>query len=218
MKPEAPAWTAGIHLGKVLDDRDPMGLNRVSVDLIGLDLTLWAPVLIPGGGTGYGVALTPRKDEIVAVAFPGGDPAHPLVLGALWSGARARPQAAGDPNASYAIVSPGGAVIRMEDREGPREPTIDISTDNGTRIRIDGGAGGNILIEHPNGSVTLDAKGIAVASKTAVSVSAATVEVSAGMVTINSGLIKATGVMQCDTLIANNVVAASYTTGDGNIF
>jgi phage baseplate assembly protein gpV len=218
MRSETPAWTAGIHLAQVVDDIDPMGLGRIQVRLTGLGLTLWAPVLIPGGGAGYGVALTPRRDEIVAVAFPGGDPAHPLVLGALWSGVRARPEAAGSPDESYAIVSPGGALILMEDREAPLKPTIDIKTDNGTRIRVEGGDGGKILIEHPSGTITLDAKGIAVASETAVSVSASTVQVSAGMVTIDAGMTSATGVVKCDTLIANAVVAASYAPGAGNIW
>jgi hypothetical protein len=38
------------------------------------------------------------------------------------------------------------------------------------------------------------------------------------MVTIDAGMTKASGVVECDTLIANSVVAASYTPGAGNIW
>ncbi len=217
MTSETPAMTAGIHLAQVVDDRDPMSLNRLQVHLSGLGLTLWAPVLIPGGGAGYGVALTPRRDETVAVAFAGGDLANPVVLGALWSGERARPQAAGAAGESYAIVSPGGAVIRMgETGDGP-DPAIVVESDSRTRIRIEAGSDGRIRIEHPGGSITLDAGGVAVTSATAVSVAASTVRISASAVTIDAGMTKASGVVQCDTLIANSVVGGSYTPGPGNV-
>lgn len=217
MKTETTAWTAGIHLAQVVNDTDPLSLNRVQVHLIGLGLTLWAPVLIPGGGAGYGVALAPRTDETVAVAFAGGDPANPLVLGALWSGARARPQAAGKPGESYAIVSPGGAVIRMEETGDAREASIVIAADQHTRIRIEAGGGGKVRIEHQNSSISLDADGVAVTSATAVSVAAPTVKISASAVTIEAATTSVTGVVQCDTLIANSVVGSSYTPGPGNV-
>lgn len=215
---EAPSWTAGIHLATVVEDTDPMNLNRVRVRLAGLELELWAPVLIPGGGAGYGVALTPRRWETVAVAFPGGDPAHALVLGAIWSGAGARPPAAGQPDKSYAIVSPKGASIRIEEVSDTAPPAIVFETDQQTRICIDANAGGSIVIEHPDGSITLSTTGISVASSATVSVSASQVTVSAGTVTIDTGLTTATGVVRCDTLITNSVVSASYTPGAGNIW
>lgn len=47
---------------------------------------------------------------------------------------------------------------------------------------------------------------------------AASVEVNANQVTINANSVKAANIIQCDTLIANNVVAATYTPGAGNIW
>ncbi len=47
---------------------------------------------------------------------------------------------------------------------------------------------------------------------------AANVEVNASLVTINANNVKAANVIQCETLIANNVVAATYTPGAGNIW
>jgi uncharacterized protein involved in type VI secretion and phage assembly len=210
-----PAWTAGIHLGEVVEDTDPEGLNRVRVRLAGLGLELWAPVLIPGGGAGYGVALTPRSGETVAVAFPGGDPVRPLVLGALWSGARARPEAAVKAGETYAIVSPGGAVLRIEDGA---DPSVVVAADSKTGLAIEPGPSGRVSIRHASGSVTIDAGGIAVESTARVTVSAPTVTVTAAMVTIEAPLTKAAGVVQCDTLIATSVVASTFTNGAGNIW
>ncbi|WP_140912342.1 hypothetical protein [Methylomonas koyamae] len=47
---------------------------------------------------------------------------------------------------------------------------------------------------------------------------AANVEVNASLVTINANNVKAANIIQCETLIANNVVAATYTPGAGNIW
>jgi hypothetical protein len=152
-----------------------MGLGRIQVHLTGLGLTLWAPVLIPGGGAGYGVALTPRTRRDRRRGLCRRRPCKPRRARCAVVGRRARPEAAGSPDESYAIVSPGGAVIRWRIAK-PLKPTIDIKTDNGQGSVSKGGTAGRILIEHPSGSITLDANGIAVASETAVSVSASTVK------------------------------------------
>jgi hypothetical protein len=49
-------------------------------------------------------------------------------------------------------------------------------------------------------------------------ISAAKVEIDAGGVDVNAAITKFAGVVQCDTLVANSVVAASYAPGAGNIW
>lgn len=39
----------------------------------------------------------------------------------------------------------------------------------------------------------------------------------AALVRIDAGMVEASGVVKCDTLISNSVVAASYTPGAGNL-
>ena len=46
----------------------------------------------------------------------------------------------------------------------------------------------------------------------------ATVEVTASMVKVSAGMSQFSGVVQCDTLITNSVVSASYTPGAGNVW
>ena len=48
--------------------------------------------------------------------------------------------------------------------------------------------------------------------------STGTVTVSAPMVRVEAGSAEVSGVLKCDTLIANSVVASSYTPGSGNIW
>ena len=51
-----------------------------------------------------------------------------------------------------------------------------------------------------------------------MTVNAAQVAVSAGMVTVDAGMSRFSGVVQCDTLISNTVISATYTPGAGNIW
>jgi hypothetical protein len=51
-----------------------------------------------------------------------------------------------------------------------------------------------------------------------VTINASQVQLSAGMITIDAGMSKFAGVVQADTVIANSIVATSYTPGAGNIW
>ena len=68
------------------------------------------------------------------------------------------------------------------------------------------------------GTGQLETSGITITASAKVKVNASTVEVSAGMVSVNAGMSKFSGVVQCDTLVSNAVVSASYTPGAGNIW
>jgi hypothetical protein len=49
-----------------------------------------------------------------------------------------------------------------------------------------------------------------------VEIDASQLTLSAGLVQVRAGMARFGGVVQCDTLVANSVVAASYTPGAGN--
>jgi hypothetical protein len=79
---------------------------------------------------------------------------------------------------------------------------------------------GRIEITDSNGNaIMLEAGGITLNSAAVVTISAgATVELNASTLMVNGGMAKFSGVVQCETLIANSVVASSYTPGAGNIW
>ncbi|MGH7153751.1 MAG: type VI secretion system tip protein TssI/VgrG, partial [Acetobacteraceae bacterium] len=87
----------GIHVGLVLG---PSGeeiytddLARVKVQLFWdwrgettADLGVWARVIQPWAGNGWGTQFIPRVGTEVAVAFVDGDPDRPIVVGGLYNG------------------------------------------------------------------------------------------------------------------------------------
>jgi hypothetical protein len=76
-----------------------------------------------------------------------------------------------------------------------------------------------VEIEDSNGnSVKLETSGITITASAKVTINASQVAVSAGMVTVDAGMSKFSGVVQCDTMISNSVISASYTPGAGNIW
>ncbi len=76
-----------------------------------------------------------------------------------------------------------------------------------------------MTIEDSNGnSLELASSGITITASARVKINASVLEISASMVEINAGMTKASGVVKCDTLIANSVISASYTPGAGNVW
>jgi hypothetical protein len=93
-----------------------------------------------------------------------------------------------------------------------------IETAAGQRITLDD-ASSSIVIQDANGNtLRLEPSGITIQAAAKVVVSSSQLEISAGMVTVNATSAKFSGVLQADTLIANSVVASSYTPGAGNIW
>jgi hypothetical protein len=77
---------------------------------------------------------------------------------------------------------------------------------------------GSILIEDTSGNtIRLESSGITIQASAKVVVNSSQLEISASMITVNAGMAKFSGVVQTDTLIANSVIANSYTPGTGNI-
>ena len=67
-------------------------------------------------------------------------------------------------------------------------------------------------------TISMSTSGISIETSMECSISASTVSVSAGSVTVDAGMSKFSGVVQCDTLVSNSVVSASYTPGAGNVW
>jgi len=92
-----------------------------------------------------------------------------------------------------------------------------IETAAGQRITLLDSSG-SILIEDINGNaIRVETSGITIQAAAKVVLAASQLEISVGMVTVNSGISKFSGVVQADTLIANSVIASSYSPGTGNI-
>jgi len=202
-----------LHVGMVRDNADPDGRGRIKVMLAANQMEVWASVVVPSAGHGYGIACLPRIGEVVIVAFV--TPEQPLVLGSIWSGQNSTPSDADPYEDHYVVRTPAGTVLDFNDADGPK---VEIRTDQGYRITINDGSGGEIVIERGGQSIKLTSSEINITSSAKVSINASQVSVSAGMVQVDAGMSKFSGVVQADTVIANAVVGTSYTPGAGNIW
>jgi uncharacterized protein involved in type VI secretion and phage assembly len=209
----------GLYSGSVLDNRDPENLARVLVRvprLTGASSGVWARLATMMAGRDSGTLFIPEVGDEVLVAFVRGDIRMPCVIGALWSKA-APPPAVGDPPTSVMLVrSRNGVTLRIVDDRDANG--LIVETPGGQRMTLQDSPG-TVRLEDTNGnSVTLSPAGVKVTAASTIEVSAGTVEVNASMVTIHAGMSRFDGVVQCDTLISNAVVSASYTPGAGNVF
>jgi uncharacterized protein involved in type VI secretion and phage assembly len=203
-----------LHLAQVTDTADPDSRGRIKVRLHSTGLELWAPVVTPGAGNGYGISCLPRSGEQVVLAFL--SPEQPLVLGAVWSGASSAPEDASPIEERYLIRSPAGIQVLLDDAAaGPR---VKIETPAGYHLTIDDQGGGKVTVEKGGEKIEMSPSGISITSSAQVKIEASQVTVSASMVQVDAGMSKFSGVVQCDTLISNSVVSASYSPGAGNIW
>ena len=170
------------------------------------------------GGNDRGSWFIPDVDDEVLVAFEGGDPRRPYILGAVWNGRDAPPESMdGSGNNNLKVLrSRNGVKLTLDDQNGQEQFIVE--TPGGQKITLKDGPG-SITAEDSNGnSIKMETAGVTVTASAKVTINASTVEVSAGMVTVNAGMSKFSGVVQCDALISNSVVSASYTPGAGNIW
>jgi len=214
----------GVYPALVSDIKDPDNQGRIKItlpwspDTSSGQYEAWARLATFMAGNNRGSWFIPDVDDEVLVAFEGGDPRRPYVLGSLWNGRDAAPDSMDGAGNNYRKVlrSRNGVKITLDDTDGQEKFIVE--TPGSQKITLQDGPG-SIAVEDSNGnSVKLESSGITITASAKVTVNASTMEVSAGMVTVNAGMSKFSGVVQCDTLISNSVVSASYTPGAGNIW
>ena len=141
---------------------------------------------------------------------------RPYVIGSLWNGTSSPPETMDANNNKKLLRSRNGVTITLDDQSG--QERVIVETPGGQKVTLKDGPGSIEIMDSNGNSVTLEAAGIVVIASAKVTINASTIEISSGMVTVNSGMSKFSGVVQCDTLISNSVISASYTPGAGNIF
>lgn len=211
----------GLSPAVVIDNVDPNNSGCVKVRLPHLstsghgDFEIWARMATLMAGNDRGTWFIPDINDEVLVAFQAGNTMQAYVIGCLWSLTSPPPEIMGADNSMKVLRSRNGVKITLDDQTG--QDSFVVETPGGQRVTLKDGAG-FIEIRDSNGnSVALDANGITISSSAKVTITASQVEIAAGMLSVDSGMSKFSGVVQCDTLITNSVVSASYTPGAGNI-
>ena len=195
--------------------RDDAGLGRIEVSFPwlgedGAGVRALATLCTPYADEDQGFEMIPAVDSQVVVAFEAGDLRRPYVLGACWNGRAALPAEPEAANDKRLIRTRSGSLLEFDDSGGAE--TVTLSTQSGHKLVL-GNAPNEVRFTHSNGcTVKMNAAG-------QVSITAtATVEVNAAAVNVHAASAIFDGLVQCQTLITNSVVSASYTPGAGNVW
>ncbi len=209
------APSMGLALALVKDNADPQSRGRVQVTLVGNDMDVWAACVVPsaGGasGTTYGVAMLPKKGEIVLVAFL--TPDQPFVLGAVWNGQNGLPTEAAPVEDCYAIKTKNGTTLVIDGSS----PSVTVTTPHNNSITLTD-SGDTCTVQVGGTTIQATTSGVTVTTSSSIQLQTASLTVTASSVTVNAATSVFSGVVQCDTMIANTVVGTSYTPGAGNIW
>jgi uncharacterized protein involved in type VI secretion and phage assembly len=207
----------GVYRAVVVDNVDPERGGRVKVHLPwGTEAWAQMTTIVVGNLRG-GWSLPDPNDEVLVV-FEQGDVEAPCMIGSLWNGEERPPESKGGDGDDFikAIRSRKGVKVTIDEQDD--QERLLIETPGGQTLTLKDDPDSVILEDGNGNTVKLEASGISVNTSGRVSVSGSSIEVNAGMVTVNAGMTKFSGVVQCDTLISNSVVSASYSPGAGNIW
>jgi uncharacterized protein involved in type VI secretion and phage assembly len=176
----------------------------------------WVRVATMMAGRNRGTLFLPEVGDEVLVAFEHGDAGAPVVIGALWNAKARPPTGRSDPADTVNLIrTRNGVTLRLCDDDKGANSLV-IETPGGQRITLQDSPG-SVRVEDGNGNAaTLTTSGVTITSSSVVKLTASTVDIDAGRLTVNAGMSRFSGVVQCDTLISNQVISASYTPGAGN--
>jgi uncharacterized protein involved in type VI secretion and phage assembly len=202
---------------------DPDGMGRVKITLPWAVDTgdgryeAWARVATLMAGNNRGSWFIPDQNDEVLIAFEGGDPRRPYVLGGLWNGKDKPPQSMDDAgkNDKKVLRSRNGVKVTLDDKNG--QESLILETPGGQKVTLKDGPGTVEIVDSNGNSLKLQSSGVTIESAGKVSITATQFEVSAAMVQVNAGMSQFSGVVQAATVISPSIVGSTYTPGAGNI-
>ena len=176
----------GVFPAVVVDIRDPDNQGRVKVslpwakDTAGGAYQVWARLATMMGGSNRGSWFVPDSNDEVLVAFEGGDPRRPYVLGGLWNGSDSPPASMDGSGNNYKKVlrSRNGVKITLDDTTGTE--SLILETPGGQKVTLKDGPGSIELADSNGNSIKLDSSGITITASSQLQANASTATVSAG--------------------------------------
>lgn len=186
---------AGVTVGVVTNNEDPDNLGRVRVRFPWFsedDESEWARVASLMAGANRGAVFLPEVDDEVLVAFEQGDVRRPYVIGMLWNGVDQPPEEYennGENNLRL-IKTRSGHLIKFDDTDGGEKIEI-VDKTGANSIVLDSAentititADKDIVLAAPQGTISLSAKTLELASTEGAKVEAGgemTLEASSSM-------------------------------------
>ena len=205
----------GLYPALVTDIVDPEGVGRIQVRFpwlgdTGSSVRAWARLVSIYADDDQGWEILPEVGSEVIVGFEAGSVDRPYIVGAVWNGREALPQAAEAANDKRLLKTRSGSLLEFDDAAGRAKVTL--SMQSGHKVVLDD-ATQELTVRHSNGcEIVMTAGG-------QVRITAnSTVEVNASAVNIHAPMVTCDGVVRCQTLITQSVISPSYTPGAGNIW
>lgn len=163
-----PTQRLGVAIGIVTNNNDPENLGRVKVKLpwLGEIETSWVRVAMPMTGSSIGTLFLPSVNDEVVVAYEGGNPEHPIVIGSLWNGLDKPPLNASE-TAKGGITfqriiktKAGHKIIINDDEQDPSIQFIDETGKNKILIETKGESGSGLITVEAESKVLVKAKNV----------------------------------------------------------
>ncbi|WP_341878106.1 phage baseplate assembly protein V [Defluviitalea saccharophila] len=158
----------GVTVGIVTNNKDPEKLGRVKVKLINRDSdtyeTDWIRISTLMSGKEMGTFFLPEVNDEVLVAFNGGDPHKPYVIGSLWNAKEKPPETNEDgKNNLRKIKTRSGSELIFDDTEGkekieihtPKKHKLNFDDENEKITVSDKDSKNKIEINIKNGEITI---------------------------------------------------------------
>lgn len=205
----------GLYPALVRDIVDPQGTGRIQVGFpwlgdLGADVTAWARLVSLYADHDQGWEILPEVGSEVIVGFEAGAIERPYIVGAVWNGREALPQAAEAANNKRLLKTRSGTLLEFDDTDGAVKVTLRLQS--GHQLVLDDAAQ-NVTLRHSNGcELVMNAGGQVRITATS------TVEVNASAVNVHAPMVNCDGIVKCQTLITQSVISPSYTPGAGNVW
>jgi len=160
----------GLTLAKITNITDKEKLNRVKclpIENENAEETDWCYVMAPLGGKGCGQFFFPSVGDLVVLAYLGGDPHRPMVIGACWNTETTPPYPIENGKTlNYSIKTPTGTEFLLYDEKSKQKATLKLPSgtvlkldDEAQAVTIQDKSGGNMLkMDLKRGEITLKAK------------------------------------------------------------
>lgn len=129
----------GLSLAVVTNINDDQKLNRVKcmpIENENLEETDWCYVMAPLGGKQCGQFFFPNVDDLVVLAYLGGDPHRPIVIGSYWNTDVKPPYVIENSKVyNFSIKTPNGTELLFYDE--PKKQKVTLTLPSGTVLVID---------------------------------------------------------------------------------
>lgn len=185
----------GLTLATVTNITDPDKLNRVKCLPVenkdNEEETDWCYVMAPLGGAQCGQFFFPNVNDLVVLAYLGGDPHRPMVIGSWWNTQVKPPYVIENGKVhNFSIKTPGGTELLLYDEADKQKAALTLPS--GAVLRIDDEKQAAALQDKAgDNALTMDLKGgnITLKAKTKLTLSAGDTTItleSSGAVTVKA--------------------------------